>query len=43
MNIYVLAKLMGHSDITVLKQYLDLVEDDLATAHQKFGPADMLL
>jgi hypothetical protein len=43
MNIYVLVKLMGHSDIAVLKQYFDIVEDDLAVAHQKFGPADMLV
>ena len=42
MNIYVLAKLMGHSDITTLKQYLNLAEDDLAAAHQKFGPVDMM-
>src|SRR5690606_36638503 len=33
MNIYVLAKLMGHADIHVLKQYLAIVEDDLRAAH----------
>lgn len=43
MNVYVLAKLMGHSDISVLRQYLALVEDDLRAAHQKYGPADKLL
>lgn len=43
MNVYVLAKLMGHSDIAVLRQYLALVEDDLKAAHQKYGPADNLL
>lgn len=40
MNIYVLAKIMGHVDITVLKQYLDLADDDTQTAHKKHGPAD---
>jgi integrase/recombinase XerD len=42
MNVYVLAKLMGHSDIAVLKQYLALIDDDLADAHRAFGPADHL-
>ncbi len=40
MDIFVLAKLMGHADITVLKQYLDLVKDDLQNAHAKYGPVD---
>lgn len=40
MDIFVLAKLMGHSDITVLKQYLDIVRDDLQRAHEKYGPVD---
>lgn len=39
-NIFVLAKLMGHADITVLKGYLDIVRDDLQSAHEKFGPVD---
>lgn len=42
MNIYLLAKLMGHSDITVLRQYLALVEDDLREAQHKFGVVDNL-
>jgi integrase/recombinase XerD len=29
MNIFVLAKLTGHADLTILRQYLQLVEDDL--------------
>ena len=37
MNIYVLARLMGHSDITVLRQYLALAEVDLQKAHKEFG------
>lgn len=43
MDIFVLAKLMGHADITVLKSYLDIVRDDLQSAHEKFGPVDNLL
>ena len=43
MNIYVLARLMGHADITVLRQYLPLVEDDLQDAHARFGTVDNLL
>lgn len=40
MNIYVLAKLMGHADITVLRHYLALVEEDLQEAHARFGAVD---
>jgi len=40
MNIYVLAKLMGHADITVLRHYLALVEEDLQEAHQRYGAVD---
>lgn len=43
MNVYVLARLMGHSDITVLRHYLALVEHDLANAHERYGPADNML
>lgn len=43
MNIYVLARLMGHADITILRQYLPLVEDDLQDAHARFGAVDHLL
>lgn len=42
MNLYVLARLMGHVDITVLKHYLDLLEDDIQGAHRKFGVIDNL-
>lgn len=42
MNIYVLARLMGHTDLTILKQYLDMVKDDLQTAHEESGPVDNL-
>jgi integrase/recombinase XerD len=39
-NIYVLARLMGHADIDVLKRYLAIVQDDLKAAHEKYGPGD---
>lgn len=40
MNVYVLARLMGHADITILRQYLAFVEDDLMGAHAKCGAVD---
>ncbi len=43
MNIYILARLMGHSDIVVLRKYLDLVEADLQKAHKEFGAVDSLI
>ncbi len=43
MDIFRLARLMGHSDIGVLRQYLSLVKDDLRTAHAQFGSVDRLL
>lgn len=43
MNIYILARLMGHADIVILRQYLALVEDDLQKAHERHGVVDHLL
>jgi site-specific recombinase XerD len=43
MNIYVLARLMGHADITVLRQYLDVSVSDLRTAHRIHGTVDKML
>lgn len=43
MNIYVLARLMGHADITILRQYLALAEEDLQEAHRQFGAVDSLI
>lgn len=43
MNIYVLARLMGHADITILRQYLPLIENDLQEAHMRFGAVDNLI
>ena len=34
-NIHMIAKLMGHKDITVLKRYLDITQEDLREAHSK--------
>ncbi len=42
MSIYHLQRLMGHADITVLKQYLDLVTEDVQAAHQAAGIVDRL-
>lgn len=39
-SIYHVQRFLGHEDITVLKQYLSLVQDDIKDAHQKFGPVD---
>ena len=43
MSIYHLQRLMGHEDIDVLRRYLGLVENDLASAHQAAGPVDRML
>lgn len=37
MNIFVLAKLMGHAQINVLKHYLSIIEDDLEASYKEFG------
>ncbi len=42
-NIYVLAKLMGHSDISVLRNYLDILDEDMKEAHERNSPAGNLL
>lgn len=42
MDIYTLAKLMGHTDITVLRAYLPLVNSDLRVAQERYGVVDNL-
>ena len=42
MDVYRLARLMGHADITVLRQYLDLVTDDVQAAHEAAAIVDRL-
>ena len=43
MNIYALQQIMGHSDLSILRRYLALVEEDLHDAHQKHGAVDNML
>jgi site-specific recombinase XerD len=43
MNIFVLQRLMGHEDLTVLRRYLALVEHDLQAAHTQAGTIDRFL
>jgi len=40
MDIFTLARLMGHKDLTVLRSYLALLDDDLRAAHAKHGVVD---
>lgn len=42
MDIYSLARLMGHEDIETLKPYLALVEVDAEQAHRRYGVVDNL-
>lgn len=42
MNVYALQRIMGHSDLSVLRRYLALVDDDLREAHQQFGAVDRM-
>lgn len=43
MNVYALQQIMGHSDLSILRRYLALVEQDLAEAHRKHGAVDNML
>ena len=43
MDIFRLARLMGHSDVSILRQYLHLLKDDLRAAHAQFGSVDRLM
>lgn len=43
MDVFALQKLMGHSDLSVLRRYLDQTTTDLAAAHRRAGPVDKLL
>ena len=40
MSVYHLARLMGHTDISTLRHYLDLVQEDVREAYNKFGIVD---
>ena len=39
-DVYTLAKLMGHSGITVLSRYVKQTYEDTEAAHRKAGPVD---
>lgn len=40
MNVYSLQRLMGHADLSVLKRYLALTDEDLIFAHSTASPVD---
>lgn len=40
MDVYSLQRLMGHSDLSVLRRYLQQTEADLREAHARSGPVD---
>ncbi len=40
MNIYAFQQIMEHSDVSILRKYLALVEEDLQDAHRKHGSVD---
>jgi len=42
MNIYLLARMLGHADITVLRHYLDILQNDVQTAAKRSGVVDNL-
>lgn len=42
MDIFSLQRLMGHSDLSVLRRYLNQTNDDLQAAHRTASPADKL-
>lgn len=41
-DLYTLARLMGHSNIDSLRHYLDLVDNDIAEAHRRYTLIDNL-
>jgi site-specific recombinase XerD len=41
-NLFELQQLMGHTDLTVLRRYVQLAETDLAEAHRQASPADRM-
>lgn len=41
-DVYALQRLMGHSDLSVLRRYLKLTDQDTQSAHAKYSPADKL-
>jgi integrase/recombinase XerD len=43
MNLLHLSALMGHADLTMLRRYAVVVEEDLRKSHEEHGPVDSLL
>lgn len=43
MDLYTLARLMGHAGIDALRPYVDSIGDDLQRAHRQAAPVDKLL
>jgi site-specific recombinase XerD len=43
MNIYALQELMGHANLSMLRRYLALTENDVQAAHRAHGPIDSML
>ena len=43
MNNNALRQIVGHSNLSLLRRYLALVEEDLADAHRKHGAVDNML
>lgn len=41
-DLFELQKIMGHTDLTVLRKYVALAQSDLAEAHRQASPADRL-
>ena len=40
MDVYSLQRLMGHSDLQVMRRYLDQTDEDIRAAHAKASPVD---
>jgi len=41
-DIFTLQRLMGHSDIQILRRYLNQLDEDLERGHAQFGPVDRM-
>jgi integrase/recombinase XerD len=42
-DVFSLQRLMGHSDLSILRRYLTQTDTDLEQAHRKAGPVDNTL